>query len=468
MTAMCNDCYDEPIERIWKIASMLETEHLKSIFQAAFAAVDTCQLMMRGIRLDGSRLTVAAGSERHEVDLDGFSRILVLGAGKASARMAAALEDILGARISGGLVSVKYGHGEPLKRIEVVEADHPVPDASGEEAARRIAGLAESADERTLVLNLISGGGSALLPAPADGLTLAGKQEMTSLLLASGADIQEMNCVRKHLSRLKGGGLLRLLAPARSLNLILSDVLGDRLDTIASGLTAADATTFADALGVIDKYGLRGKAPAAALKILEDGAAGQLPETLKAGDPAALLGTNIILAGNGTAVTAACAHARGLGYDTVALPSPVTGEAREAAGMLYGIARDLAGGGPLAKLPACIVAGGETTVTIRGTGKGGRNQELALAFLGELARDAHRGHGIHLLSASTDGSDGPTDAAGAFASAEVLALADAAGLSIAARLADNDSYRFFDAIGQLFKTGPTMTNVCDLQIVLIV
>ena len=446
---------------------MSETGHLTSIFQAALDAVDTYQLMMRAIRLDGSRLTVAAGSERHEVDLDGFGRILVLGGGKASARMAMALEDILGARISGGLVSVKYGHGEPLKRIEVVEAGHPVPDANGEEAARRIAWLAESADERTLVLNLISGGGSALLPAPADGLTLAGKQEMTSLLLASGADIQEMNCVRRHLSRLKGGRLLRLLAPAKSLNLILSDVLGDRLDTIASGLTAAHATTFADALAVIDKYRLRGRAPAAALKILEDGAAGRLPETLKARDPAALLSTNIILAGNGTAVAAARERAGGLGYHAVALPSPVTGEAREAAGMLYAIARDLARGGPVAKLPACVVAGGETTVTIKGTGKGGRNQELALAFLGELARDAQRSHGIHLLSASTDGTDGPTDAAGAFASAEVLALADAAGLSIAGSLADNDSYRFFEAIGQLLKTGPTKTNVCDLQIVLI-
>jgi glycerate 2-kinase len=443
---------------------MLETEHLKSIFLAALAAVDTYQLMMRGIRLDGSRLTVAAGRERHEVDLDGFSRILVLGAGKASARMAMALEDILGARISGGLVSVKYGHGEPLKRVEVMEAGHPVPDANGEEAARRIAGLAESADERTLVFNLISGGGSALLPAPANGLTLAGKQEMTSLLLASGADVQEMNCVRKHLSRLKGGRLLRLLAPARSLNLILSDVLGERLDTIASGLTAADPTTFADALAVIDKYRLRGKAPAAAIEVLEDGAAGRLPETLKAGDPASLLGTNIILAGNGTAVAAACERARGLGYNTVALPSPVTGEAREAARMLYGIASGPAAG---VRPPACIVAGGETTVTIKGAGKGGRNQELALAFLGELASDTHRGQAIHLLSASTDGTDGPTDAAGAFASAEVLAMADTAGLSIAASLADNDSYRFFDAIGLLFKTGPTMTNVCDLQIVLV-
>ena len=464
MTGMMNQSNE-----FGKTPSMSETEHLKSIFQAAFAAVDSYQLMMRGIRLDGSRLTVAAGSERHEVDLDGFSRILVLGAGKASARMAMALEDILGARISGGLVSVKYGHGEPLKRIEVVEAGHPVPDANGEEAARRIAGLAESADERTLVLNLISGGGSALLPAPADGLTLAGKQEMTSLLLASGADIQEMNCVRKHLSRLKGGRLLRLLAPAKQPQ---SDPLRragrparhHRLRASPPPMPPPSPMPWPSSIST----GLRGKAPAAALKILEDGAAGRLPETLKAGDPAALLGTNMILAGNGTAVTAACERARGLGYNTVALPSPVTGEAREAARMLYGIARDVAGGGPLAKLPACIVAGGETTVTIKGTGKGGRNQELALAFLGEMAHDARRGHGIHLLSASTDGTDGPTDAAGAFASAEVLALADAAGLSIAASLAGNDSYRFFEAIGQLFKTGPTMTNVCDLQIVLIV
>ena len=446
---------------------MIETGHLKSIFRAALAAVDTYQLMVRHVSLDGSRLTVIAGTERHEVDLGSFNRVIVLGAGKASGRMARALEDILGERISAGLVSVKDGHGEPLKRIEQVEAGHPVPDARGEEAARRIAELAQAADAQTLVLNLISGGGSALLPLPADGLTLAEKQEMTGLLLASGADIQEINCVRKHLSRLKGGRLLRLLAPARSFNLILSDVLGDRLDTIASGLTSADATTFADALGVIDRYGLRGKAPAAALRILEAGAAGRLDETLKPGDPAAQFATNVILAGNRTAVAAACAHARGLGYNTVALTASMAGEAREVAKVLYGIARDVRNGGLLVKTPACVVAGGETTVTLKGAGKGGRNQELALAFLAELARDEYRGQGIHFLSASTDGTDGPTDAAGAFASAEVLAQADAAGLSIAASLVVNDSYRFFDSIGQLFKTGPTMTNVCDLQLTLI-
>ena len=446
---------------------MLETGHLQSIFQAALQAVDPYRLMMRHVSLDEGRLTVAAGGEQHELDLDSFNRVIVLGAGKASARMALALEDILGARISAGLLSVKYGHGELLQWVEVVEAGHPVPDAQGEDTARRIAQLAESADEQTLVFNLVSGGGSALLPLPAEGLTLAEKQEMTGLLLASGADIHEINCVRKHLSRVKGGRLLRLMAPARSLNFILSDVLGDRLDTIASGLTSADASTFADALGVIDKCGLRGKAPAAVLHILEEGAAGHLEETLKADDPAALLGTNIILGGNRTAVLAACEHARGLGYNTAALTASMAGEAREVAKVLYGIARDVRGGGLLVNAPACIVAGGETTVTLKGAGKGGRNQELALAFLAELARDERQGQGIHFLSASTDGTDGPTDAAGAFASAEVLALADAAGLSIAASLADNNSYRFFDAIGQLFKTGPTMTNVCDLQLTII-
>lgn len=446
---------------------MNETGHLEAIFRAALQAVDSYELVARRVALEANRLIVAGEAGRHEVDLGAFSRILVLGAGKASARMAAALEHVLGERISGGLISVKYGHAEPLQRIEIVEAGHPVPDAKGEEAARSIAELAAAADAQTLVLTLISGGGSALLPSPAEGLTLAEKQEMTSLLLASGADIHEINCVRKHLSRLKGGRLLRLLAPARSLNFILSDVLGDRLDTIASGLTAPDATTFADALRVIDKHGLRGKAPAAALRILEEGAAGRLDETLKADDAAASLSTNIILGSNRTAVLAACEAARALGYNTVALTSSLAGEAREVAKVLYGIARDVRNTGLLAKTPACIVAGGETTVTLKGNGKGGRNQEMALAFLAGLSRDEHRGHGIHFLSASTDGSDGPTDAAGAFASAEVLAQADAAGLSIAKSLASNDSYCFFDAIGRLLKTGPTMTNVCDLQLMLI-
>jgi len=447
---------------------MSEFADLTAIFQAGLTRVDPYRMMVDHIRLEGDRLVVAFDGERHEAPLADVRRILVLGAGKASARMAKALEDILGDRIDQGLVSTKYGHGEPLARIEVVESGHPTPDANGQGAARRIVELARAADERTLILNLVSGGGSALLPLPLEGrLTLEDKQATTRVLLASGADIREINCIRKHISGVKGGQLLRLMAPARSLNFILSDVVGDRLDSIASGLTSPDSTTFSDALAIVDKYQLDGKAPAAVVEVLRDGAAGRLPETLKAGDPVVGLATNILIGTNQAAVLAARAQANALGYATVALTASLTGEAREVAKALFGIARDIKASGMLLRPPACVIAGGETTVTLKGSGKGGRNQELALAFLAELAREDDHGAGIHLLSASTDGSDGPTDAAGAFASATVLAEAEAAGLSLAAHLGDNNSYAYFDAIGRLLKTGPTMTNVCDLQIAII-
>ena len=362
----------------------------------------------------------------------------------------------------------KYGHGETLARIEVVESGHPTPDASGLAAARRLAALARAADERTLILNLVSGGGSALLPYPLEGrLSLEDKQATTRALLASGADIREINCIRKHMSELKGGRLLRLMAPARSLNFILSDVVGDRLDAIASGLTCPDPTTFADAVAIVAKYRLEATAQPEVIAVLRDGAAGLLEETLKADDPAVGLTTNILIGTNQAAVLAARGKAEKLGYRAVALTASLTGEARDVAKALFGIARDVKKSGLLAAPPACIIAGGETTVTLRGAGKGGRNQELALAFLAELAREDDSGIGIHFLSASTDGSDGPTDAAGAFASAGVLAEAKAAGLSITDHLGDNNSYAFFDMIGRLLKTGPTMTNVCDLQIALI-
>ena len=446
-------------------------EQLRQIFQAALARVDPYGMLINHVHLEGNRLIVAFEGYHQQVDLGDYDSIVVLGAGKASARMAKALEDILGARISGGLVAVKTGHGEPLTRIEVIESAHPTPDASSLTAARRIAALAAAADERTLILNLISGGGSALLCAPlvdaAAGvaLSLDDKQQVTNALLASGADIDEINCVRKHLSAIKGGRLLRLMAPASSLNFILSDVVGDRLDTIASGLTSPDPTTFAQALAILDAYHLTDKVPAAALHALRQGAAGHLNETLKPGEPEVALASNILIGTNRAALLAACDTARSLGYNVAALTSSLSGEARQISKMLYGIARDVSDGDLLVKKPAMLIAGGETVVTLSGQGKGGRNQEMALALLAELAKD--RGRGIHFLSAATDGSDGPTDAAGAFASAEVLAAAVAAGLSIDDYLRNNDSYHFFAAIGQLLKTGPTRTNVCDLHILLI-
>ncbi|WP_236615107.1 glycerate kinase [Desulfovibrio sp. X2] len=455
--------------------TMTPLSDLERIFDAALTRIDPYKMIVDHVRLQGSRLSVAFEDQRHEVDLTDFDRILVLGAGKASARMARAFEDILGDRISEGLVSVKYGHGEPLSHVRVMEAGHPAPDENGVEAARAMVELARGLTGRTLVLNLVSGGGSALLPCPLvhdDGadsvrLTLSDKQRMTAALFASGADIGEINCVRKHISGVKGGRLLQLMAPATSLNFILSDVVGDRLDTIASGLTSHDETTFAQALGIVEKYGLEKDAPEAVMRALRLGAEGRLPETAKKGDPATMLATNILIGSNQAALLAACDTARGLGYNVAALTCGLTGESREAAKFFYGIASDVRKSGLLVKKPACVIAGGETVVTLRGQGKGGRNQEMALAFLAEMARDELKGRDIHFLSASTDGTDGPTDAAGAFASREVLGEAEAAGLSIDAALRANDSYHFFERIGRLLKTGPTMTNVCDLHMLVV-
>lgn len=449
-------------------------DHLTEIFGAALTRVDPYRMIVDHLRLEGGRrLVVAFDGERHDINLGDFDRILVLGAGKASARMARAVEDVLGDAISSGLIVTKYGHAEPLKRISVIEAGHPTPDANSIEAARRIGALAREADERTLILNLVSGGGSALLCAPAElaeqglVLTLEDKQAVTRALLACGADINEINCMRKHLSGIKGGRLLRMMAPARSLNLILSDVVGDRLDTIASGLTAADSSTYAQALATLDKYRIADKIPAAARKILDLGAAGEIAETPKPGEAALGHATNILIGTNRAALLAARDKGRALGYQTLSLSASMTGEAREIAKLLFGIARDVRESDMAVSRPALVLVGGETTVTLTGEGKGGRNQEMALAVLAEMARDPKAGRNIYFLAASTDGSDGPTDAAGAFASAEVLKAAEAKELSIGAYLAASDSYHFFEATGHLLKTGPTMTNVCDLALAIV-
>jgi len=451
---------------------------LKSIFEAALARIDPHGMIKERMRLEGDRLTVALESGRWEADLARYSRVLVLGCGKASARMAKAVEEILAGRPGlewGGLVCTKYGHTERLARIEQAEAGHPVPDEAGVAAAARIAELARGADERTLVINLISGGGSALLPAPmayTDGgrevrLTLAHKQAVTRALLACGADIREINCVRKHLSELKGGRFLRLLAPAASVSLILSDVVGDRLDTIASGITSDDSSTYAQALAIVTGYGIDRAVPPEVLRALELGAAGMIAETPKPGDPALERATNLLIGTNHAALLAACARARELGYNVAPLTCLLTGEAREVARFLSGIGQDVRRTEMLVKRPACVILGGETVVTLTGDGKGGRNQEMALAFLAEMERDAELGRGMAFLSASTDGTDGPTDAAGAYASPVMLERARSAGLSLAAALRANDSYHFFEAIGGLYKTGPTRTNVCDLHLLLV-
>ena len=382
--------------------------------------------------------------------------------------MGQALEEILGDRLEGGALAVKAGTTLPLRRLRQLEAGHPVPDEGSVRAGREIAALADAGDERTLFVNLISGGGSALLAAPLEGVSLADKQEVTRLLLACGATIQEINCLRKHLSALKGGRLARRMHPAASLNLILSDVVGDRLDSIASGLTAPDPTTWGEAAEIVRRHGLEEKLPAAVREALRAGTEGRLPETPKAGDPAFERVRNVLLGTNRAALEAARARAEELGYRATVLSSRLTGEAREVARVLYAIGREWSGGGRAGR-PACLLAGGETTVTLRGDGRGGRNQELALAFLAAMDEESAGGPvpGLFFLSAATDGVDGPTDAAGAFAGPQVLQAARQAGLVPRAWLARNDSHGFFGRIGWLHRTGPTHTNVCDVQVLLV-
>ena len=433
--------------------------HLLAIFQAGVAAADPAEAVRRHVSRDGPRLRIAS----REFDLGEIRRVFVVGAGKASARMALALEDILGDRIAGGWLNVKTGHGLKLEKVHVNEAGHPVPDAAGLRGTREIVRIARDAEENDLVLCCFSGGGSSLLPLPVKEVPLEDKQALTRQLLACGADIREVNSVRKHLSQVKGGQLARLAWPARTASLILSDVVGDALDTIASGPTAPDETTFADALSVLEKYRLRHRAPERAVEYLAAGAAGRRPETPKAGEETLSRVCNVIVADNGMAVDACSRKAGELGYRPLVLSTMVEGEARELARLLVAVAQESLAHGRPAKAPACLIAGGETTVTVTGDGLGGRNQEVALsAAVAAAGLDE-----IAVLAAGTDGTDGPTDAAGAFADGATCGLAAARGLDAAGYLARNDSYHFFEPLGDLLKTGPTGTNVMDLYLVLV-
>ncbi len=437
---------------------------LMDIFRAALAAVEPSHAVQRALRVEKNRLHAGGG----EYSLDGFSRVLVVGAGKAAAGMAMAVEEILGDRISGGVIVVKDGHSGPLRAISQVEASHPVPDERGVEGTRKVLQFVRSAGGDTLVLCLLSGGGSALLVAPERGITLADKRETTDLLLRAGASINELNAVRKHLSSVKGGRLAETAAPATVLTLILSDVIGDRLDVIASGPTAPDSTTFGNALAVIERYGLEHKIPKQVREHLEQGVQGAIPETVKAGDPCLSKTRNVVIGGNGQALAAAREKAKKLGLEAEIITAALQGEARDAAVRLARTARETK-----ARLKPgerrCLLAGGETTVTVRGTGKGGRNQELALAFALEIAGT----EGITLLSAGTDGTDGPTDAAGALVDGMTVPKARERGLEPSGFLENNDSYAFFHAFDERrgetihVKTGPTGTNVMDLQIILV-
>ena len=429
------------------------------IFEAALGAADPGRCISRALSLQAGELRICGIS----LPLERVSRIVVVGAGKATPAMAAAVEEILGPRVSAGAVNTKYGHALPLDRIATTECGHPLPDEAGVAGAGRMFSLLRGMDENALVICLFSGGGSALMPAPAAGISLAEKQETTQALLACGADIDEINAVRKHLSRAKGGLLARLAHPARVVSLLLSDVIGDPVDTIASGPTCPDSTTFAGCLEILDRYGLRPRLPAAVRRRLEAGAREQIAETPKEGDPCFARSSNHLVGNNLLAVEAAVQTAAALGYNPLVLSSRIRGEAREVAAVLAAVAQEVSTSGRPVSPPACIIGGGETTVTLRGRGKGGRSQELALAAAAPLEGWPR----ITLLSAGTDGSDGPTGAAGAIVDGASAERARGLGISPAACLADNDSYHFFRALDDLVITGPTRTNVMDLQIILV-
>jgi glycerate 2-kinase len=427
---------------------------IEEIFRAAVHAVDPCALVGNYIGNHGSLFRT-----------DLYRKVFVVGFGKASCPMAAAVADAPRLTIDEGIVITKYGHcaGYEFKEIGVHEAGHPLPDESGVRATNEIVRLLEKADADTLVICLISGGGSALLVSPYEGICLGDKQAITDLLLRSGATIHELNTVRKHLSMVKGGRLAELAYPAKVISLIISDVMGDNLDVIASGPTSPDSTTFAEALSIVTRYELLGRAPAAVLELLGRGAEGLLKETPKGGDRIFDRVRNVIIGNNGSALHAAREKAGSLGFQAEIVSDAVSGEARDVGRELARKAiRIKSAKGSLQ--PVCLISGGETTVTVAGKGRGGRNMELALSFAAEIEGVT----GVKLLSAGTDGTDGPTDAAGAIVDGNTAGRGRERGAGVREYLANNDSYAFFKKAGGLLITGPTGTNVMDIQILTIV
>jgi len=399
------------------------------------------------------------------LDLRNFGRVWVIGAGKAAAHMGQALEQVLGKFVTGGLLVTKYGHALPLKKLTLLEAGHPLPDANSAAAGLRLYSFVkEQVAPEDLVFCVFSGGASALLSLPVPGITWQEKQACTKLLLNAGADVKETNAIRKHLSLLKGGNLARLLAPAAVVSLVLSDVVGDSLETVASGPLVADPSTFGDCLETVLRLDLLDRIPASIHRRLEDGTAGRVPETPKPGDPALQSVVSFMVANNSTACAAAAREARRRGYRTTILTTRLEGDTRQAARFHMSIAEEIVSGRGPARRPACLLSGGETTVRVTGTGMGGRNQEFALCCARPLASLAAP---CVVASLGTDGTDGPTDAAGAVADNTTLPRSLKFGSRfLMESLDNNDSYHFFKRLGDLIITGPTGTNVMDLHIIL--
>jgi hydroxypyruvate reductase len=429
--------------------------------QAALAAVDPAEAVYKFISRVGDQILVADRS----YNLRSYDRVFLIGAGKAAVPMADAVSEVLHNRLDRGVIITKHQHVDRSlpDRIRVHEAGHPVHDQSSVAAARDLAALLASATARDLIVCVISGGGSALMTLPAEGIALADLQTTTQLLLRAGATIHQINTIRKHLDMVKGGGLARLANGAPLITLILSDVIGDDLSVIASGPTVPDPSTFAEAWSILRQFDLVDQLPAAVSARLSHGASGDFADTPKPGDMIFDRVQTVIIGSNAQAAQAAEKKARQLGFNTLLLTTQLQGEAREIAKVAAAIAAEIARYNRPAAKPACVIMGGETTVTLHGQGLGGRNQEIALAAA--LAID---GLPNTLISAlGTDGTDGPTDAAGAIATGETIGRGRSIGLDAQTHLADNDAYHFFQALGDLIITGPTGTNVNDLLFILI-
>lgn len=433
------------------------------VLAAALGAVAPGVAIRRMMRREGG--TFSVGTDVY--DLRRYRRVFVVGAGKAGAPMTRAVMEMLGDKVAGGVVLVKDGYGEigsqegdrsGVHPVAVVEAGHPIPDQRGVAGAQRMWDLLEGLSEQDVVLALISGGGSALMTLPVDGVHFVEVQSLTLALLGCGARIEEINTVRKHLDRLKGGGLARLVYPARLITLVLSDVVGNPLEVIASGPTVADPSTYADAYAILQRYALVDRVAPSVVAHLREGCAHRRPETPKPGEVCFTGVANYVIASNREAAEGALAAAQAEGLHTLLLTTYLQGEAREVGQVLAAIGREVvATGRPIAR-PACVVAGGETTVTLRGAGRGGRNQEMALAAVADLAGLDD----VVFVTLATDGGDGPTDAAGAVVTGETLARAHQCGYVPSVALANNNAYDFFARLDDLLRPGPTATNVNDL------
>ena len=436
----------------------------KAVFLKALSAVDPSKILKDRIRIDRDHLLIKLeGNSEKVFDLKGVDKIFLVGAGKATSAMARAIEEIFEDRITRGIITTKYGHRLPLNKTEIIEAGHPLPDRKGYEGAKKIQRLLQESGPKDLVIFLLSGGGSALLPFPADQIDLKEKQEATQFLLDCGADIKEINTIRKHISRIKGGWLAKWAYPSTVIGLILSDVVGDHLDVIGSGPTVPDPSTFEEAWGILKEYDLLNEIAPSIRRHLQSGRKGKVEETPKPGEDVFEKVYNSIIGSNTLALFAAKEEAAAFGFNTLILSSSIEGETREAARFHTAIAKEVISSGNPIPRPACILSGGETTVTIKGKGLGGRNQEFVLASAFEISRIGK----VVLLSGGTDGTDGPTDATGAVADHTTIDRGKAMGLDPNAFLDNNNAYPFFEKLGDLLITGPTYTNVMDVRIILV-